>query len=868
MNSFQREFADRIPRLSVFRRSRWRLSPYSAAFCVSVGFWTRIAILSGTNRFAALVRVLLFPQSRVFTLCDPTIEFLRPFVFRSLLSSRVFSMRRQFFGLVSCCLMFTLIGCGEKATVEPIDTGGDSAALPDLTTSTTDKGDSSADSSGGSSEDAHKGHNHGKQAKGHGEPMEGRKTLDGNWLLAFTNLMPPQREGQELQAEDRALLLFKVAGADGDSPTISIIAGRQGLEQVEFRDLKINDGAIEFEATNAQGVKAFDYSGKLFDGLVIGSTLFADGRLMVSRLLPTDEKTFARIPLTIPLPETQMFIQLGTSPVPDEDVRAFNEMLPASPLGRMAYLRLVNMTAGNKASVEELERVIGELTESVADWGERVVTYSEFESFSAVSVTGYDVDWCLAKADEIEEKLNASEDLKSLAANIAGIRTQIKYRQTTELLGSKKEVDRAKGRELAEEFLKKTPFEPMLSSLLADDARLYGSKDEALQRYAALAALPMQERMLQQFWASDPVQKIIPTERVATLWKEKHGGTDGMDEFLAEVYDKELLSFVDPPVASTPEDADKHIVLVELFTGTRCPPCVAADVGLEGIEKTYSQSQVITLRYHVHVPGHDPLTNEDSEARFHNYYKAAGTPTMFVDGHTLSGVAGFMPGSPQTYRGLRNAIDHFRDPPKTEEPVDSAAEKPESSDESDEAESKDDAKETTTDDKETDDRAPAADDAAEKAESSEADKVEPQLTIDLKVSRQQDTIQVSATVNGLTSETPNVRLMLALAESGIHYEAFNGIRHHDMVVRQLIGGDRGTGLKDGALAYQGSVNVEELRDHLHSYLTKFEENQGVEFTSMPLELSNLSVVAFVQEVESRKVLRSAIAPVTGAAAGN
>ena len=110
--------------------------------------------------------------------------------------------------------------------------------------------------------------------------------------------------------------------------------------------------------------------------------------------------------------------------------------------------------------------------------------------------------------------------------------------------------------------------------------------------------------------------------------------------------------------------------------------------------------------------------------------------------------------------------------------------------------------------------------------------------------------------------------MLALAESGIHYEAFNGIRHHDMVVRQLIGGDRGTGLKDGALAYQGSVDVEELRDQLHSSLTKFEENQGVEFTSMPLELSNLSVVAFVQEVESRKVLRSAIAPVTGAAAGN
>lgn len=756
--------------------------------------------------------------------------------------------------------MFTLIGCGEKSTVEPLETGGGSAALPDLTASTTDKGDSSEETSGSSkgdtAEDAHKGHNHGKQP-------EVRKTLDGNWLLAFPNLVPPQQEGQELQAGDRALLLFNVAGSGGDAPTISVIAGRQGLEQIEFRDLKINDGAIEFETTNAQGVKAFDYAGKLVDGLVIGSTLFADGSLAVSRLLPTDEKTFARIPLTIPLPETEMFIQLGTSPVPDEDTRAFNEMIPTSPLGRMAYLRLVNMTAGNKASAEELERVIGELTDAMAVWGERVVMYSEFESFNAVSVAAYDVEWCLAKADEIEEKLKASEDLKSLAEKVSGIRTQIKYRQTTELLGSKEEADRVKGRELAEEFLKKTPFEPILSSLLADDARLYGSKDEALQRYAALAALPMQERMLQQFWANDPVQKIIPTERVATLWEEKHGSTEGMDEFLAKAYDEELLSFIDPPVASTPEDADKHTVLVELFTGSRCAPCVAADVGLEGVEKTYSKSQVITLRYHVHVPGHDPLTNEDSEARFHNYYKAAGTPSMFVDGHTLSGVAGFMPNSPQTYRGLRNAIDQFLDPPETEEPVDPAAEKQETSDESDKAESKDDAKEATTDDNE-----PDTDDAAEKTEATETDKVEPKLTIDLKVSRQQDTIQVSATVNGLTAETPNVRLMLALAESGIKYEAFNGIRHHDMVVRQLIGGDRGTALKDGALAYQGSVDVEELRDHLHSYLTKFEENQGVEFTSMPLELSNLSVVAFVQEVETRKVLRSAIAPVTGAATGN
>jgi hypothetical protein len=769
-------------------------------------------------------------------------------------------MRRQFFGLVSFCLMVTLIGCGDNATVEPIDTGTDSAALPDLTTSTTDNGGSPKDSAGGSkggaAEDPHKGHSH-------ATPPEERKTLDGNWLLAFPQLVLPQQEGEEMQAGERAVLLFKVAAADGDSPTISVIAGRQGLEQIEFRDLKIKDGTIQFQTENAQGVKGFDYSGKLVSGFVVGSTLFPDGRLAVSRLLPTDEKTFARIPMTIPLPETPLFSQIASSPVPDEDVRAFVEMIPTSPLGRMAYIRLVDMTARNKASTEELERVIGEFTGAMTDWGDRVVTYTEFESFSAVAMAGYDVNWCLAKADEIEEKLTASKDLKSLVGQISVLRAQIKYRQTTELLGSKEDADRAKGRELAEEFVKSSPFEPVLSALLADDARLYGSKDEAIQRYAALAVLPMQERVLQQLWANEAVQKFLPTERVATLWKEKHGSTEGLDEYLAQAYDKGLLSFVDPPVTSTPEDANKHVVLVELFTGSRCAPCVAADVGLEGIEKTYPKSQVITLRYHVHVPGHDPLTNDDSEARYHNYYKVAGTPSMFVDGHVLDGVAGYMPNAPQTYRGLRNVIDEFRGSSSTEETVDPAEGKQESSAESEKAESKEDTKETATDDQE-----PAANDTAKKTNANVADKVEPKLTIDLKVSRQQDTIQVSATVNGLTPETPNVRLMLVLAESGIKYEAFNGIRHHDMVVRQLIGGDRGTGLKDGALTYQGTVNVEELRDRLHSYLTEFEENQGVEFTSMPLELSNLSVVAFVQNFESRKVLSSVIVPVTGAAAGN
>lgn len=768
-------------------------------------------------------------------------------------------MRRQFLGVVSLCFALTLAGCGDKAKVEPPDTGGETGALTDPLGPDSDNSTSDPEAKTGSSEKHDHDHPH-----SHDQAIEGRTTLNGNWLLAFAQLVPPQQEGQEFQAGERTVLLFNVTGAGTDSASMSVIAGRQNLEQVNISDFEVSDETIQFQANMSPGEKVFEFSGQLKQGLVIGTCLFADGMVAMARLLPTEEKTFARIPAMIPLPETQMFIQLGSSPVPDEDTRHFVEILPASPLGRMAYIRLINVAAGNKEKPEELESLISEYIETMKDWGELAVAFTTFESFSAVAMAGYDAEWCLARADEVEKVLQQHEELDVLQRQVETLRKQVKYRQTTELLKSKDESERQQARELAEVFLKETPFEPVLSVLLADDARENNRTDEAIRRYAELVAFPMQERLLQQYWQNEPVQKILPFERLATLWKEKHGGTDGLDEYINEVYHEELLSFADDPVEATEEDASRHTVLCELFTGSRCPPCVAADVGLEAIEKTYPQSQVITLRYHVHVPGHDPLTNDDCEARYYNFYKVKGTPSLYIDGMQLGGVAGVMANAPQTYRGIRNVIDEFR-----------GVSKPESGDNAADSTSGDDSgKSTDAADAKADDQPDASAEVKEKSETRETDDdaataesevvSEPKITIDLKASRQQDTIQVAASVKGVTPEMSNVRLMLVLAESDISYQAFNGIRHHDMVVRQLIGGDRGINPKDGVLAYQGTVNVEELRDRLHAYLTEFEENQGVEFVSMPLELKNLSVVAFVQQVDTRKVLQSVVIPVTGA----
>src|SRR5207237_8626538 len=64
---------------------------------------------------------------------------------------------------------------------------------------------------------------------------------------------------------------------------------------------------------------------------------------------------------------------------------------------------------------------------------------------------------------------------------------------------------------------------------------------------------------------------------------------------------------------------NNRVVVFELFTGSECPPCVAADLGYDALLKTFKPTEVIPLQYHVHIPGLDPITNADTIKRFAYY---------------------------------------------------------------------------------------------------------------------------------------------------------------------------------------------------------------------------------------------------------
>ena len=105
-------------------------------------------------------------------------------------------------------------------------------------------------------------------------------------------------------------------------------------------------------------------------------------------------------------------------------------------------------------------------------------------------------------------------------------------------------------------------------------------------------------------------------------------------------------------------------VLVELFTGAQCPPCVGADLAFDAMPKAYDTKEIVLLQYHLHVPGPDALTNADSEARAIYYGdKIRGTPTIMFNGKVAAVGGGGREDAAEVYGEYRKAADPLLETP-------------------------------------------------------------------------------------------------------------------------------------------------------------------------------------------------------------
>ena len=269
-----------------------------------------------------------------------------------------------------------------------------------------------------------------------------------------------------------------------------------------------------------------------------------------------------------------------------------------------------------------------------------------------------------------------------------------------------------------------------------------------------------------------------------------------LDAVLDAEYHAKVPPFKPAPAAAR-KSGSTQVALMELFTGAQCPPCVAADVGFDALISSYKPTELITLQYHLHIPGPDPLTNGDSEDR-QKYYgsEIGGTPSTFFNGKSAAGGGGGMGGSEGKFNEYRKLIDPLTEGKAT-------------------------------------------------------------AKVDLSAKLDGDTIKVSAVAEAKTGEKSKPYLRLALIEEQVKYVGGNGLRYHHHVVRKFIGGAAGKALADGTVKVEETLTLADVRKFQNASIAEFEAKSAFPNPLPPIELKGLSVVAFVQDDADKSILQAA-----------
>src|SRR5262249_27024578 len=204
---------------------------------------------------------------------------------------------------------------------------------------------------------------------------------------------------------------------------------------------------------------------------------------------------------------------------------------------------------------------------------------------------------------------------------------------------------------------------------------------------------------------------------------------------------------VEPDAGHRSPNGD-HVVLLELFTGAQCGPCVAADVAFDALSKAYNPTNLITLQHHVHIPEPDPLTGPDSVSR-QTYYGVRSTPSTYFNGGALAGGGGSLADSRRKFNQYRRVIDELH-------------------------------------------------------------KGKRKAIIELAARRAGDDVHIKASASvgssaGASRGSP--RLRLALVEESVPYTGRNRLPLHHHVVRAMPGGVEGRALEGGKIQIEETIRL-------------------------------------------------------------
>lgn len=638
------------------------------------------------------------------------------------------------------------------------------------------------------------------------------KDIEGNWVVVITRN----------QSDSYRWILNFSRGGDGkiQGTLIDTSQDKDDSEKPQIVSTSVDGDSVAFRVKTAHG--QFEFAGRFQQGFIRGTVRSGPGELLLTRLLPTDVKSLDQYSYTALPPGAKDFQELMKSKeFKLDDLLELLQKNRTTPVAQEMYLLIITNHLQTKFDETKLSDVINQFLDTSRLWGPRWEAWVEM-SVGMNLVKGRQFSrLALAHLDAAEKLLG--EDLPAYQKSIESYRDAAKINEMIQTIvtGAGTDEERATNFKELGERLKTHPFIPEILNALSLYAQQSGQVDVAIDYLSRIAALPLLEGMILQMRAGQPPSTGSPSENLKKLWVQKHGSDEGLIQHLDDVYHKMIDELTAeglkqlPPVPA--EKLGNKKVLVELFTGMQCPPCVSADLGLTATSKTYSTDHVIALRLHQHIPMPDGLANQDTEERA-NFYEVSSTPSIVIDGIPVDPrfYAGPIMAAPSAYAVLRRAIDS-RITENTE------------------------------------------------------------VAIQLKADVADEQLTVSAEVTGVADEAlPSCRLRLAIVENSVYAHipmsvSSNGIREHEFVVREMLGGAKGIPPKKGELKYAVTIPLADIKQHVADYINRFEAGRHIEFPAglKPPVRGPLSVVAWVQNgavdkaTNGKIVLQVAVAPIIG-----
>jgi tetratricopeptide (TPR) repeat protein len=348
---------------------------------------------------------------------------------------------------------------------------------------------------------------------------------------------------------------------------------------------------------------------------------------------------------------------------------------------------------------------------------------------------------------------------------------------------------------------------PQLTAATLALAELYdkrGDSENALKSYVTAAATSK--------------MPVASRQALNALYAKSHkGSTAGLEEMLdAKYVELNPPPFEVEPYYPTAARTDR-VVLVEVFTGSGCPPCVAADLAADLAMERYSRQELAVIMYHEHIPQPDPMTTPQTTARF-KYYAGTGVPTLAIDGATTVG-GGARNAAKDVFDRITKGIDRKVNGVETKlEGINKRLEVP-----------------------------------------SEA-----KLKLDARLSG--NLVKTNVVVDGVTGDSPDLKLYIVLVEEKLRYTGENGVRFHPMVVRSMAGAD-GTGLgikSKGPEIFTWDFDLNKISTAIKQHLDEYEASghRGNTFTfvekKFAINPTDLSVAAFVQDGKTKAILQTVI----------